>query len=771
MFKRLGVILFISGISIIFHNSLSAQQNFVLNGSVRDKQTGETLIKAVISIQEIPSLGVLSNEYGFYSLKISTGTYTIVVSHVGYESIIQKIELKTDRIYNFILESKNILEQVVVVSSRKTDNLTKAQMGTETLNMSTIAKVPVIFGEKDLLKTIQLLPGVKSAGEGNSGFFVRGGAADQNLILLDEAPVYNATHLLGFFSTFNSDAIKDATIIKGNGPARYGGRLSSVLDVKMKEGNNKNYTVNGGLGLISSRLSIEGPIQKDKSSFILSGRRTYVDLFLKTAEKFKDNIIYFYDYNLKANYEINSKNRIFISGYFGKDELGLGQTFGIDWGNKTGTIRWNKIINNRLFLNTSFIYSDYNYNVKLKNGATNFNVNSNIKDINLKQDYTFYLNAENTLHYGINSILHKITPSTFSGTVNNSTTKVGRYGFENAIYLSNNYKATTKLTVDYGLRLSVYSLMGGDIYHVYTNSTIVSSTKLDALAIGKSYLNLEPRITSNYRISDKSSFKTGYARNTQNLHLLNNAIASSPSDQWIGNSYTIQPEIADQFSFGYVKNSKDNIFEISTEVYYKYLQNQIDYKDGAEIFTLSDIESVLLFGKGRAYGLEMMIKKNEGAFTGWISYTLSKTERKINGINQNNWYNARQDRTHDISVVGVYNLNAQWSLSGVFVYSTGNAVTYPTGKYMIQGQTLYQYASRNANRMPAYHRLDLSATYEKKNQKKLQGSWNFSLYNVYGRENSYQISFQDDLKDPTRTKIIQTALFRWVPSITYQFKF
>jgi hypothetical protein len=750
---------------------VSAQSTVVLSGTVKDKQTGESLIKAVVRIQELPNAGIISNEYGFYSLSLPKGSYSVVVSQVGYETLVQKIKLDSSQSINFYLQTKNVLKDVVVESSRKNDNLTKAQMGTETINMSSINKVPVIFGEKDLLKTIQLLPGVKSAGEGNSGFFVRGGSADQNLILLDEAPVYNATHLLGFFSTFNSDAIKDATIIKGNSPSQYGGRLSSVLDVKMKEGNNQDYTVNGGIGLISSKLSIEGPLQKNKSSFILSGRRTYADVFLKATEKFKDNILYFYDLNAKANYQINAKNKIYISGYFGRDELGLGQDFGIDWGNKTGTIRWNKIISNKLFLNTSFIYSDYNYNVKLKNGETNFNINSNIKDLNLKQDYTFYANGTNTLRFGFNSILHTIKPSTFSGTVINSVSKTGRNGLENALYLTNNYRANSQFTVDYGVRLSMFTLMGGDVYNIYQNGVINSSVKLSRSSFGKTYVNPEPRITTNFRINDETSVKAGYARNIQHLHLLSNSVASSPSDQWIGNSYNIKPEVADQISVGYVtKVFKSNV-EFTAEAYYKYLQNQIDYKDGAEINTVSDVESVLMYGIGRAYGVELLLKKKEGRFTGWIGYTLSKTERKIDGINGNNWYNARQDRTHDISLVGIYDLNQRWSISGVFVYNTGDAVTYPTGKYTLQGQTLYQYAARSANRMPAYHRLDFSATYEKNKTKRMHDSWNFSLYNVYGRENAYRISFKDDPNNPSRTQIIRTALFKWVPSVTYQFKF
>ena len=750
---------------------LQAQEKTTVNGTVKDKLTGESIMGAVIKIDQLASVVVTSNEYGFYAISLPKGKYVLRISFVGFEEKKIPITLDAPLTLPVFLESKNQLAEVVVESKRKDDNLIKAQMGTETLNMKAISKVPVIFGEKDVLKTIQLLPGVKSAGEGNSGFYVRGGAADQNLILLDEAPVYNASHLLGFFSTFNSDAIRDATLIKGNGPAQYGGRLSSVLDVKMKEGNNKNYTVNGGLGLISSRISLEGPIQEDKSSFILSGRRTYADVFLKATEKFKDNILYFYDFNAKANYKIDAKNRIYFSGYFGKDELGLGSSFGINWGNKTGTIRWNRVVNNKLFLNTSFIYSDYNYNVSLKNGETNFNVNSNIKDVNIKQDYTFYTNPKNTIRFGFNSILHTITPSTFSGTVNNNFNKVGRNGLENAVYFNNNFKATQKLTLDYGLRISGYTIMGGDEYNLYANNIKTSSILLQKNSFGKTYLNLEPRITSNYRINDVSSLKIAYARNVQHLHLLSNATAASPSDQWIGDSYNIKPELADQTSVGYSRNFKNNTYEVGAEIYYKAMQHQLDYKDGTNINTIADVESALLYGIGRAYGFEFLAKKKIGIFSGWISYTLSKTERKIQGINAGNWYNAKQDRTHDISVVAIYELNSKWSISSVFVYNTGDAVTFPTGKYSIDGQTIYQYANRNANRMPTYHRLDLSVTYENKKRKKLEGSWNFSLYNVYGRENAYRISFQDDPQDKSKTQIIQTALFRWVPSITYNFKF
>jgi hypothetical protein len=769
--KKLYLLLVCTMLCIFQIQFAFGQEKFVINGNLKDQLTGEVIIRAVVRIEELPNLGVLSNEYGFYAIALPKGKYTLLITQLGYEKYKQQVTLEENISINIFLKPANLLKEVVVESGRKNDNLLKPQMGTETLDMKTINKVPVIFGEKDILKTLQLLPGVKSAGEGNSGFYVRGGSADQNLILLDEAPVYNASHLLGFFSTFNSDAIKDVTLIKGNTPAQYGGRLSSVLDVKMKDGNNQDFNVNGGLGLIASRISVEGPLQKDKSSFIISGRRTYADAFLLASKEFKGTVLYFYDLNMKANYKIDAKNKLFISGYFGKDELGLKNLAEIDWGNKTGTIRWNRIVSSRLFLNTSLIFSDYNYNVKAKNGDNNVAINSNIKDLNLKQDYTFYANPRNTLRFGFNSILHTITPTTINGNLVSIKQKEGRNGFENAIYLSNYYKANDNLSLDYGMRFSAYSLMGGDTYNQYEGDQIIKTIQLGKYSFGKTYLNPEPRITSNYRLNDVVSFKAGYARNVQHLHLLSNATASTPSDQWIGNSYNILPEIADQISIGYVQGFKKNNYELTTELYYKNIQNQVDYKNGADIYTVKDVESQLLYGIGRAYGLEFLLKKKEGQFTGWISYTLSKTERKINGINENNWYNAKQDRTHDLAVVGVYTLNPRWSVSGVFVYNTGDAVTFPTGKYDIQGQTVYQYGSRNANRMPSNHRMDISVTYDKKKIKRTQESWNFSLYNVYGRENAYQINFQDDPKDPSRTQIIQTALFKWIPSVTYQFKF
>ena len=758
-------LLLLSGTTVLL-----AQSRFTVSGTVKQKSSGETLNGVIVAVEENPTIGVATNEYGFYSLQLPQGNYTLRISYVGYRQELIPVKLEGNVTVNVSLSDGANIQEVVVSAKKDNDNITKAAMGTEVLDMKTAAKIPVVFGEKDLVKTIQLMPGVKSNGEGSNGFSVRGGATDQNLILLDEAPVYNASHLLGIFSTFNSDAIKDATIIKGNSPAQYGGRLSSVLDVKMKEGNNKDYHVSGGLGLISSRLTIEGPIQKEKSSFIISGRRTYADLLANLAPDFKDVKLYFYDLNAKANLAINSKNKLFFSGYFGKDVLGVSKTFGSDWGNVTGTLRWNSVVSSKLFSNTSLIYSNYDFNVSFKSDGSELNINSNIKDLNLKQDFTYYSNSRNTMRFGFNVIHHTITPTTTQGTgiVND---KKSRKGLESAVYASNSWKASDKINLDYGLRFSFYNVLGGDTYNIYQNNQLTESVKLEEGKFGKAYYNLEPRLSVNYRLNNSASIKAGYARNVQNLHLMSNSTGGSPTDQWIGNSYNIQPEVADQVSIGFSKNFKDNTYELNTEAYYKIMQHQIDYRDGANINTVADVESELLFGEGRAYGLEMILKKKKGRLTGWIGYTLSKTERKIDGINNGQWYDAKQDRTHDLSVVAVYNLTKRWTLSGVFIYTTGNAVTFPTGKYVLNGMTMYQYGSRNADRMPATHRLDISATYERPARRKFQSSWSIGLYNAYGRRNPYSMTFKENASDPQKIDAVQTSLFQWIPSVTYNFKF
>ncbi len=749
---------------------LLAQSKYTVSGRVKEKSSGETLIGVNVVLVESPNVGVTTNEYGFYSLSLPKGNYTLRFSYIGYEQKLIPVELKSNITLNIDLSEGTSLQEVVISAKKDNDNLTSASMGSEVLNMKIATKIPVLFGEKDLVKTIQLMPGIKSNGEGSNGFSVRGGASDQNLILLDEAPVYNASHLLGIFSTFNSDAIKDATIIKGNSPAQFGGRLSSVLDVKMKEGNNREYQTSGGIGLISSRLTIEGPIQKEKSSFIVSGRRTYADLFARLSSDFKDVKLYFYDLNLKANFAINDKNKLFFSGYMGKDVLAANNLFGSSWGNSTGTLRWNSVLSSKLFSNTSFIYSNYDFNVGFKGVGSEINFNSNIKDLNLKQDFSFYPNAKNTIRLGFNLVHHTITPTKAEGT-DIVGGKNSRKGLENSAYLSNSFKASDKINFDYGLRFSSYNILGGDTYNIYQNNELVQFVELDKGKIGKSYYNLEPRISVNYRVNKTASLKMGYARNTQNLHLMSNSTGGSPTDQWIGNSYNIKPEVADQVSFGFSKNFNDNKFEFNAETYYKSMQHQIDYRDGADINTVPDVESELLYGKGRAYGLEILLKKNTGRLTGWVGYTLSKTERKINGINDNSWYNAKNDRTHDLTAVGIYNLTPRWTLSGTFLYTTGNAVTFPTGKYILNDMVIFQYGQRNADRMPATHRLDISATYERPAKGKYQSSWSFGLYNVYGRKNPYSIDFEENKDNPQKIDAVQTSLFQWIPSVTYNFKF
>jgi CarboxypepD_reg-like domain/TonB-dependent Receptor Plug Domain len=750
----------------------TAQTKATISGSVRDAKSGEELIGAAIRLVEKPTVGALANDYGFYSLTTETGKYQLLCTYIGYQDMILPVDLTIDQKVDFQLLEDGLLEAVEVTSTRNDDHITNTSIGTERMEMKTLAKLPVIFGERDPLKSISLLPGVKSAGEGNSGFFVRGGAADQNLIILDEAPVYNASHLLGFFSTFNSDAIKNVTLIKGNSPVQYGGRLSSVLDVRMNEGNDKTYHVAGGIGLISSRVSVEGPIQKEKSSFLVTARRTYADAFLKLSPDFSDNKLYFYDFNAKANYRINDKNRVFLSGYFGRDVLGFGEQFGIDWGNQTGTLRWNSVLNPKLFSNTSLIYSDYDYKIKISPGDdSEFNITSKIRDLNFKQEFQFFPSEKSNWRFGVNSIYHTVRPSKFAET-GSGLDSLNRYAWENAIYAGNTYKASSKWNLDYGIRLSSYTVIGGEnAYQTYERGIATDTVDLGDGALGKTYTFIEPRFAASYRLSTLASIKAGIGRNTQNLHLLSNSATGNPTDQWIGSSYSTKPEIADQISLGYFRIINDGNYEFSAETYFKYMQNQVDYKNGADINNALDVESELLYGDGRAYGLELLLKKNKGKFTGWLGYTLSRSERLIDGINNNEWYVAKQDRTHDLSLVGMYELNKKWSFSASFVYNTGNAITFPSGKYNVAGNTVLYYGERNGYRMPDYHRLDLSATYERKRKKNRESSWNFGLYNAYGRENAYSITFEDDPDDANRTRTVQTALFKWVPSVTYNFRF
>lgn len=778
-------------IFVLLSNIILAQSNFTISGQIKDLSDGEDLIGASITIEELKGVGATSNVYGFYSLTVPKGEYHLVFSFIGYEQ--QKIKIKLDKNLKKNIELENTsltLGEVVVSAEKENQNIISNQMSVAKLDLKEVESLPVLFGERDIMKTIQLMPGVQTAGEGSSGFYVRGGSADQNLILLDGAPVYNASHLLGFFSVFNSDALKDVQLYKGGIPAEYGGRLSSVMDIKMKEGNSKKLSAYGGIGLIASKITIEAPIVKDKGSFIVSGRRTYADLFLTFSKKEiqKNSSLYFYDLNLKANYKITEKDRLFVSGYFGKDHFGFNNTFGFDWGNKTGTIRWNHVANEKLFSNTSLIYSEYNYKINID--IANFEIGSKINDFNFKQDFDYFLNKNMKLKFGGNVIHHTFDPGYLnadneSGIIDVNVQK--KYSLESSIFVSNEHKILPLLTVVYGVRFSNFTQLGpGDIYAYDLAGEVTDTSRYEDWKKIASYNAWSPRISAKYILNEKSSIKASYARTNQYLHLMSNSTSGTPLDIWLPSSKNIKPELADQFALGYFRNFKDNLIEFSVEAYYKNMNHIIDFRPGAEVNLNPTIEGDLLYGKGRAYGLEFFLKKSKGKFTGWISYTLAKSQRQISEINNGLWYSSKQDRIHDLALVAMYKFSQRIDVSAVWIYYTGNAVTFPSGKYEIDGQIINYYTERNGYRMPDYHRLDLSFTLHtkdyktlidpvsgesKKVKKKFESSWNLSFYNAYMRENAYSISFRESEDDPNKTEAVQLSLFKIIPSISYNFKF
>ena len=762
-------------------NNGFALASYTISGEIRDSKSGEALIGAAVYPAGFPAKGVATNAYGFFSLTLPEGTYDLTTQFVGYERKVQSINLDQNMRRNIELkESVVTLGEVTVKGEREDHNITSSQMGNTKLNIAEIKNVPVLFGEKDVIKTIQLLPGVKSAGEGNAGFYVRGGGADQNLILLDEATVYNPSHVLGFFSVFNSDAIKDVNLIKGGMPAEYGGRLSSVLDVKMNEGNDKEYHVSGGIGLISSHLTVEGPIQKDKSSFIISGRRTYADLFLKASSNtmLKNTNIYFYDLNMKTNFRLGQKDRLFVSGYFGRDDISIlrsSNAFQSKWGNTTATMRWNHIFSNKLFMNTSLIYSDFTYNQQLGSDSTQINVQSTIRDYNLKQEWQYYLNPKHTLKGGFNTIYHTFIPGSVTGTstVSLQNSEIPkRYALDNALFLSDDYTVNNRLKVNAGIRLSNFNLMGPTtIYGFDPDGNITDTTTYKTNENIKSYWGFEPRLSANYVLNPSSSIKASYARTQQYIHLLSNATSYQSADLWIPSSSIVKPQIADQYSLGFFKNLNNNLFETSVEVYYKNMQNQIEYKNGAQFVLNKTAEADLVFGKGKSYGIELFAKKKYGKFNGWVSYTLAFTDRTFPEIDRGQVFPAKQDRRHEISVVGIYQVSPRLTLSGTWVYYTGNAVTFPSGKYLVDNRIISYYTERNGYRMPDYHRLDVAATWIQKKTKRFESSWSFSVYNVYNRMNAYSISFRPSATVPNQTEVVKLTLFPVIPSITYSFKF
>ncbi len=772
--KKLLLFIFLVVSNLVFAQS---QQKFTISGTIKDSASGEELIGVIVAVKELPSTGEYTNKYGYYSLTVNEGDYTLIYNYLGYNTDSIKIGLHKNIKQNISLSvSGSRLEEVNVQGAKPTENVTSAQTGMVTLDVKEIAKIPVFFGEKDVLKTLQLLPGVISAGDGNSGFFVRGGAADQNLILLDEAPVYNASHLLGFFSVFNSDAIKDVTLYKSGMPVEYGGRLASVEDIRMNDGNDQTYHLSGGIGLISSRLNFEGPIKKGKGSFLVSVRRTYADLFLKLSNNtaLKNSSLYFYDFNIKGNYTLGENDRVYISGYLGKDVLGADNQFGINWGNATGTLRWNHIFGTKLFSNTSLIYSNYNFNISITTPSLNIGIQSTIKDLNLKEEFQYYPNSRNKVLFGFNVIYHTIVPGNIVSNDSNinSTHIQSRYALENAVFASDEFKVSDRLKFVAGIRLTSFSLLGPGTFYTYdANGIPTDSAKYSSGQFVKTYINPEPRFNATFLLNEVSSVKASYDRNVQNLHLLSNSTSSSPTDLWIPSSNNVKPEIADQFSIGYYRNFLNNKYEFSVETYYKVMQNQIDYKNGAQLNLNQNVENELLFGKGMSYGAEFFVKRKFGKLTGWLAYTLSKTELQIPGVNNGAWYPARQDITNDVDIVAIYDLNAKWSFSATWIYNTGYPVTFPSGKYQVNDNVIYYYTSRNGYRMPAYDRMDVGATYKCKKHPHYQAEWSFSIYNVYDRWNAYTITFQQNPNNAQQTQTLLTSLFGIIPSISYNFKF
>ncbi len=771
--KKLAILLII----IAFPLYATGQQSFTISGHVSDIDNGEDLIGVTIYSLENLS-GTISNSYGFYSLSLPEGNYTIRFSYLGYESIDSLINLDGNRLLDIELKHSTInLEEVVVTSERRDINISEASMGVERLNVREIKYIPVIFGEKDVLKTIQLLPGISSSGEGSTGFNVRGGSMDQNLILLDEATVFSASHLMGFFSVFNSDALKDVIVYKGGIPARYGGRASSVLDISMNNGNSKHFSASGGIGLISTRLTLEAPLIKDKLSYIISGRRTYLDIIAKAL--FPDDIVdddirfYFYDLNTKINYTLNKKNRLFLSGYFGQDVFGLGSEIGTDWGNATGTLRWNHLFSDKLFSNTSLIYSKYNYSFNL--GELSLKLGSGIEDYSIKEDATLYLNPDNTMKFGFSFTSHKFMPGELtSNMVNNFEIVLDeKRALESGIYFQNDHNISERLSSTYGIRVSMFNQTGpGWVYKYNDYNSLSDSVYIGSGEIAQSYFAVEPRLSVNYRLNQKSSIKLSYNRMAQYMHLLSNSTSGTPMDVWIPSSTNIKPVLVDQISIGYYRNFLDNGIESSIEIYYKGIDNATDYEDGAEIMLNKYVESVILTGRGRSYGVEFYLKKKYGDFTGWISYTLSRTENLIDGINNNSWYPLKYDKTHDVSVIASYQFSRRLFLSAVWIYATGNAVTFPSGKYELDGQLIPYYTERNGYRMPSYNRLDASLTLKsKKKRARFEGSWDFSIYNLYNRHNAYSISFRESETGPGNTEAVKLSLFGIVPSVSYNFKF
>ena len=780
-------------IILLITNIGFSQEKFTLSGTISDKKNNETLIGVNVVIKGT-KIFTITNEYGFYSLTLPKGDYELSISYVSYETIDEKISLTENIKKNYsLIETGEVLQEVIISEKTKT-NTRKPEMSVNKMSIATIKQMPVVLGEVDIIKSILFLPGVTNAGEGQSGFNVRGGGADQNLILLDEATIFNSSHLFGFFSVFNPDAIKDLKLYKGGIPSRFGGRASSVLDIYQKDGNSKDFHINGGIGLISSRLLLEGPIVKDKGSFLIGGRASYAHLFLKLSNN--KNSAYFYDLNTKLNYKLNKNNNLYLSGYFGRDVFAINQSFTNTYGNSTLNLRWNHLFSDKLFSNLSMIYSDYYYGLNLD--FVGFNWNSGIKNYNLKYDFKYYLSDKIKLNYGANAIYYNFNPGTIEPSRDDSGINYRqlekKYAFEPALYVDAEQKVSDKINVEYGLRYSMFYRLGNSTVNLYANNqpvTFDSDLKIyeKATPIGTEYFgrnktiasfnNFEPRFSVAYELNENRSVKASYNRMVQYLQLVSNTASPTPLDVWTPSDNYIKPQIADQFAVGYFANFKDDKYSLEVESFYKKIKNRMDYIDGADLIANEAIEQVILNGEMRSYGLEIMFRKNTGKFSGWIAYTLSRSEQRTpgrntmeTGINNGNWYRSAYDKMHNLAITSSYKFNKKWNFGANFVLQTGQPVTYPNGQYTYQGITVPSYGLRNENNLPLYHHLDVSATLTPKQNanKKWKGEWVFSIYNLYGRKNAASISFRQN-QDSGNNEAIRLSIFGIVPAVSYNFKF
>lgn len=754
-----------------------AQTRYTVRGTIKDRKSGEPMVRTTVTA-EGTGIGVTSNQYGFYSITLAQGTYILSFSSVGMKIRTDTVNLNKNISLDITLgEDTTGLAAVVVSASSGDHKLRGTQMGVDRLSMKTIHEVPVFLGETDVLKTIELLPGVASAGEGSTGFYVRGGAPDQNLILLDGTTVYNPSHLLGLFSTFNGDAIRDVTVYKGAMPPQYGGRLSSVEDVRMNDGNNEVYHGEVSDGLLTTSAEVEGPLQKGSSSFLVAGRTTRINTFLSFSHDStidKDRIG-FYDVNIKLNFQTSKQDHLYLSGYFGRDNLSIYQTFGLQYGNTAASLRWNHVFGAKLFANTAVSFSGYNTWITAYVNASSYEVKSALSDYAFRQEWEWYASPSHTIKFGLNSTSHTIAPAKLMAGANtglNDTSFESCYGLENALALGDDWKVTKRLTFSFGGRLTAFTVLGpGNFYGVDANGEVLDTTHYRSSQAVKTYTNPEPRLALGYQPGDRSTVKASYTRNVQNVHLLSNSALSVPTDKWVLTNNNILPEIADQYSLGYYGESGEGDYSWSVETYYKRMQHQIDYRTGAQLETNDIVETDLLYGKGRAYGVETQLKKNRGKLTGWISYTWSRSQLQIDGINNDQWYNATQDRTHNAAIVAIYNPNPKWTWSADWVYYTGNPVSYPSGKYVADGRVVFYYSERNGYRLPPYHRLDLAGTRHWPKKKWYQLELSFGVYNAYDRQNAYFITFRQDPDDANATQARQTTLFGIVPYATLTLKF